>query len=180
MMTQMLVEQDALRSLIIAEDLVERNQPTVTSDDNLDVVMQIFSGGINEQIPVVDSEDSKKLVGCIHKREVLQTYNQEVMRRDLAGSVESNVMVASKGQQVEIGGGFVLQEIQPPARFFGHSIRELGIAATTGVHVVLLRKRNPSGGGTTVRVPTADDVIEEGDRLVVAGSKSAVESIDVI
>ena len=121
-----------------------------------------------------------KLAGCIHKKDVLQTYNREVMLRDLAGSVESNVVVASKGQQVDLGGGYVLQEIQPPPRFFGHSIRELDIAATTGVQIVLLRKREPSDGGPAVRVPTADDTIGEGDRLVVAGTKSAVESLDVI
>jgi CIC family chloride channel protein len=179
-MTQMLVEQDLLRSLIIAEDLVERGLPTVTEDDNLDVVMQIFSSGNTEQIAVVDVEDPRKLAGCVHKKDVLHTYNREVMLRDLAGSVESNVVVASKGQQVDLGSGYVLQEIQPPPRFFGHSIRELDIAATTGAQVVLLRKRSPSDGGPTVRVPTADDRIEEGDRLVVAGSKSAVESLDVI
>ena len=52
--------------------------------------------------------------------------------------------------------------------------------ATTGVHVVLLRKRDPDGGGREIRVPTADDRIQEGDRLVVAGTKAAVESLDVI
>ena len=90
------------------------------------------------------------------------------------------MIVASKGQQVELGGGYVLQEILPPPRFFGHSIRELDIAATTGVHVVLLRKRDPDDGGPAIRVPTADDRIREGDRLVVAGTKAAVESLDVI
>jgi CIC family chloride channel protein len=180
LMTQMLVEQDVLRSIIIAEDLADRDQPTVTNLDNLDVVMQIFSGGSSDQIAVVDSENPKKLVGCIHKKDVLQTYNREVMLRDLAGSVESNVVVASKGQQVELGGGYVLQEIQPPPHFFGKTIRELDIAATTGVQVVLLRKRNPADGGPTVRVPTADDGIDEGDRLVVAGTKAAVESLDIV
>ena len=35
-------------------------------------------------------------------------------------------------------------------------------------------------GGPTVRVPTADDEIDEGDRLVVAGTKAAVESLDIV
>lgn len=62
----------------------------------------------------------------------------EVMRRDTAGSVSSTVIVASKRQQVEIG------------------------------------------GGSDVGVPTANDRIDEGDRLVVAGSKKAVEAMDAI
>ena len=106
--------------------------------------------------------------------------NREILRRDLAGSVSSTVLVASKGQQVELGGGYVLQEIQPPPRFFGRSIRELDIQATTGVHIVLLRKRESSSDGSAIRVPSADDLIHEGDRLVVSGTKDAVEALDTI
>ena len=32
----------------------------------------------------------------------------------------------------------------------------------------------------SIRVPTADDLIEEGDRLVVSGTKNAVEGLDAI
>ncbi len=74
----------------------------------------------------------------------------------------------------------MLQEILPPHRYFEHTIRELDIQATTGVHVILLRKRKPTDGGPEVRVPIADDLIEEGDRLVVAGTKSDVEAFDAI
>jgi CIC family chloride channel protein len=179
-LTRMLVEQEVLQPLIIAEDLLNTRAPTLNEDDNLDVAMQMFSGGIGDQVAIVEAENSRKLVGCIHKNDVLQAYNREVMLRDLAGSVSSNVMVASKGQQVEIGGGYVLQETLPPHRYFGHTIRELDIQAMTGVHVVLLRKRNPADGGSDVRVPFADDLIEEGDRLVVAGTKSDVEAFDAI
>jgi uncharacterized protein with PhoU and TrkA domain len=142
--------------------------------------MQMLSGGVGDQIAVVEAANLRKLVGCIHKNDVLQAYNREVMLRDLAGSVSSNVMVASKGQQVAIGGGYVLQEALPPHRYFGHTIRELDIQATRGVHVVLLRKRNPTDGRPEVRVPIADDMIEEGDRLVVAGTKLDVEAFDAI
>jgi uncharacterized protein with PhoU and TrkA domain len=116
-------------------------------------------------------------VGSVHKKDVIHAYNQEVLRRDLAGKVSDHVLVAARGRQVELGGGYVLQEIQSPPRYFGRSIRELGIAARTGVHVVLLHKRNPLDGRPAIRVPIADDVIEEGDRLVVSGTRSAVEAI---
>jgi CIC family chloride channel protein len=175
-LTRMLVEQEVLRSLVVAKDLLDSNHPTVNGDDNLDLAMQVFSSGFSEQVAVVDPTNSKKLVGSIHKKDVLQTYNREVMLRDLAGAVSSNVVVASKGQKVELGGGYVLQEIQPPNRYLGRSIRELDIAATTGVQIILLRKHSPQ----SVRVPTADDIIDEGDRLVVAGTVQAVESLDVV
>jgi len=178
-LTRMLVDQEVLRELVVASDLMDPRLPTVTEDEDLDLVMQLLSRGDREEIAVVDPVNAHRLTGCVHKRDVIQAYNREIMRRDLAGSVSSNVVLASKGQQVELGGGYVLQEIQPPVRYFGHSIRELDIAATTGVQVVLLRRRSQNGG-SEVLVPTADARIHEGDRLVVAGAKGAVESLDVI
>jgi CIC family chloride channel protein len=179
-LTRTLVEQDLLRNVVVAGDLVSTREIAVTEDDDLDVVMRIFSHGLAEEIPIVDAADPTKLVGSVHKSDVLHAYNQEVMRRDLAGEMSSTVVVAQRGQQVELGGGYVLQEIQPPPRFFGKTIRQLDIGAVYGAHVVLLRKRSAADGLPAIRVPMADDAIEEGDRLVVAGTKAAVESLDVL
>ncbi len=178
--TRMLVEREALMQLVVAGDLAEPNPPTVTDADDLHLVMQVFSGIHAEEIAVVDVEDARKIIGSVHKRDVIQAYNQEVLRRDLAGSVSDQVLVASKGQQVALGGGYVLQEIMPPARFFGKTIRELNLGAEKGVHIVLLRKLRAEGGKPAIRVPEAGDLIEEGDRLVVSGTRPAVDSIDAL
>ena len=178
--TRMLVEREVLVPIVVARDLAEPNPPTVSEDDDLDLVMQLFSVGGRDEVAVVPEGDPRRIVGSVHKKDVIHAYNREVLRRDLAGSVSNQVLVASKGQQVALGGGYVLQEIQPPPRFFGRSIRELDLAADTGVHIVLLRKRAADDGRPAIRVPTADDVIAEGDRLVVSGTRAAVESIDVI
>jgi Trk K+ transport system NAD-binding subunit len=169
-----------LREIVVAEDLMEPNRPTVNDDDDLDLVMQLFAGSLHDEIGVVTWDNPKNLIGSIHKKDVMHAYNREVMRRDMAGSVSSTVIVASKGQQVELAGGYVLQEIQPPPRYFGRTIGEINIGAETGVQVVLLRKRRSEPGQPQVRVPTASDRIDEGDRLVVAGTKNAVEALDVI
>jgi CIC family chloride channel protein len=179
-LTRMLAEQDVLAAVVVAEDLVESDRPTVNADDDLDLVMQLFAPSIHDEIGVVAWDNPRKLLGSVHKKEVLHTYNREVMRRDMAGTMSSTVVVASKGQQVELVGGYVLQEIQPPPRYFGRTIRELNIGAETGVQVVLLRKRVVAKGIAAVRVPNADDLIDEGDRLVVAGTRAAVEAMDVI
>ena len=178
--TRMLVEQEALMPLVVARDLAESTPATVTEDTDLSVVLQLFSGGSQEELPVVDADAPRRIVGSVHKKDVIHAYNQEVLRRDLAGSVSENVLVASKGQQVALGGGYVIQEIQPPPRFFGQTIRQIDLAASTGVHIVLLHKRDVSDGRPAIRVPHADDRIEEGDRLVVSGTKNAVEGLDVI
>jgi K+/H+ antiporter YhaU regulatory subunit KhtT len=179
-LTRMLVEQEALMPIVVAGDLAEANVPTVTEDDDLDLVMQIFSIDSHDEVAVVLEDDPRHVVGSIHKKDVIHAYNQEILRRDLAGSVSSNVLVASKGQQVALGGGYVLQEIQPTPRLFGKTLRESKLGAETGVNIVLLRKRTAEDGRPLIRVPTANDVIEEGDRLVVSGTKASIESLDVI
>ena len=179
-LTRTLAEQDLLKHVVVAGDLIEQYRSAPTEDDNLDVVAQLFSRGRAEELPVVSVGDSRKLVGSVHKRDLMQAYNQEIMRRDLAGQVQSNVIVAARGAQVELGGGYVLQEIQPPPRFFGMTIREADIARTWEVQVVLIRKRNAEEGTSNIRVASGNDVIAEGDRIVVAGTKAKVEALDVI
>ena len=179
-LTRTLAEQDLLKHVVVAGDLIEQYRSAPTEDDNLDVVAQLFSRGRAEELPVVAVGDSRKLVGSVHKRDLMQAYNQEIMRRDLAGQVQSNVIVAARGAQVELGGGYVLQEIQPPPRFFGMTIREADIARTWEVQVVLIRKRNAEEGTSNIRVASGNDVIAEGDRIVVAGTKAKVEALDVI
>jgi CIC family chloride channel protein len=179
-LTRTLAEQDVLQHVVVAGDLMEHYRGGPTEDDDLDVVAQLFNRGRGEELPVVAVGQPGKLVGSVRKRDLMQAYSQEVMRRDLAGQVQSNVLVASRGAQVELGGGYVLQEIQPPPRFFGKTIREADIARNWGVQVVLIRKRDPEEGTPSIRVASGTDVIQEGDRIVVAGTKLKVEALDVI
>jgi len=176
--TRMLVDGDALMSVVVARDLAEASAFSIGEDDNLEMVMRLFSSGPHEEIPVVPTGEPRRLVGSVHKKDVIHAYNQEVLRRDLAGAVSNTVLAADRGQQVELGGGYVLRDLQPPPRFVGHSIRELDIQATTGVHVVLIREGSSESGGGAIRVPTPDDRIGEQDRLVVSGTRAAVEALD--
>jgi CIC family chloride channel protein len=176
--TRSLAEREVLAEIVVAGDLARSSPPSVFDTTDLGVVMQMFSTNTAEEIAVVSETDATQLLGSVHKADVIAVYNRELLRRDLAGSVSSQVLVASRGQQVALGGEYVLQEILPPARFFGQSLRTLNLGADRGVHVVLLRKRAAQDGKPAIRVPVADDVIEEGDRLVVSGTKSEVDSLD--
>jgi CIC family chloride channel protein len=172
---RVILEQDSLRSLVVAGDLLERNRATVVEDDDLDVAMRVFSESSVEEIAVVSNEDPRLLVGSLHKRDVLVAYNQEVMRRDLAGSVSATVSVLDRVHQVDLGGGFALQEIMAPRRFVGRSLREIDLRRTSGVQALLLRSPGGEEGRGRIRVPGPGDVIGAGDHIVVAGQKAAVD-----
>lgn len=168
---RLLPEINLLREVVVAEDLLEKDCPYVTPDDDLAQVMRIFSQDVFEEIPVLD--DEARLVGSVHKRDVLSAYNEGVLQRDLAGGVSHGFSDLAKVKTVELGGGFVLQELQAPPSFHGRSLAELDVARRTGVQVLLVRRH----GHASPRVPKALERFEPGDRLVVAGTLEAVEGL---
>jgi CIC family chloride channel protein len=171
---RLLKEQQELRSIVVAGDMVEE-RITLSEDDDLDAAMQLFSRGVADEIAVVDPENPRKLVGSIHERDVIASYNEEVLRRDLAGGVSNRISLAGGERLVELGGGYVLEEQLAARRFVGKTLRELNLRQRDGVQVLLIRG---SGRDGPLRVPTPDDRIAAGDRLVVAGPRTAVEQID--
>jgi CBS domain-containing protein len=174
---RIILEQDELRSLVVAGDLLETNRASVTEDDDLDLAMQVFAREDVEEIAVVDRENARRLVGSIHKRDVLNTYSQEVMRRDLAGGVSSTVAVVDRVHQVDLGGGFVVQELLAPRHCVDRTLRDLDLRAQSGVQVLLIRSPAMDGKRASIRVPGPLDIVSAGERLVVAGPKDAVDNL---
>ncbi len=173
---RVIMEQDALRGVIVAGDLVEAPRARVTPEDDLALAMQLFSNHHVEEVPVVDPEDPRKLIGSILQRDVIAAYSREVMRRDLAGGIGSTVAVVDRVHQVDLGGGFVVQEVIAPREFVDKTLAQLDLRAQHGVQVLLLRTPSEDGG-RTIRVPGPHDVVAAGDRLVLAGPKDAVDTI---
>jgi CIC family chloride channel protein len=174
---RLLYEGEALRHLVVARDLVDPNRPTVTGDDDLDVVMHLLSRSGVDELAVLDPVEPGRLIGSVHQKDVIETRNREMLRRDLAGGLSTGVSAAQHGQSIDLGGGFLLLEVMAPAAGVGRSLRDLDLRARTGVQVLLIREAGRAG---RVRVPTADDVLLEGTRLVVAGTLEGLERLDRI
>jgi CIC family chloride channel protein len=172
---RVLLEQDELRPLVVAGDLVDTDLLTVIPEDDLDIVLHALGEGV-EEIAVVEGVDAPRLLGSVHKRDVLDAYNQEVMRRDLAGGVLSTVTAVRKVHKVDLGDGFVVQELLAPLAFHGKSLAELDLRRRWGVQVLLVR--SPLAANTGIRVPTADDRVAEGDVLVVAGPAPSMKLLE--
>jgi trk system potassium uptake protein TrkA len=78
-----------------------------------------------------------------------------------------------------------LAEVRARSEFVGKSLRELNFRQNYGVNIVAIKSREvvSTSGGTervVVRVndlPGADDVIQEGDVLVVIGTDDAIQAL---
>jgi predicted transcriptional regulator len=74
--TRTLAEREALVPLVVARDLAEPNPPTVHEDDDLDLVMQLFSIEGRDEVAVVAESDPRHVVGSVHKKDVIHAYNR--------------------------------------------------------------------------------------------------------
>jgi CIC family chloride channel protein len=176
---RLIYEQDALQHVVIAGDLVDSAHPTVTDDVDLSVVMKIFSASHVDEIAVVDADDDKRLVGTVLEKDVIEASNREQLRRDLAGGFQTSVSAAGRGQTVDLGDGYQLREIMAPPHVTGRSLRQLTLRERVGVQVLLVRSRKPEGGAH-LRVPHGDDILIEGDAVIVAGTTDSLDKLDAL
>ena len=65
-----------------------------------------------------------------------------------------------------------------PNHYLNQTLRDLSLRERTGVQVLLLRRaRKLASRAKAVTVPSADDILQEGDTLVVAGKTEALENL---
>ncbi|RMH89452.1 MAG: CBS domain-containing protein [Calditrichaeota bacterium] len=177
---QFLKEEEYLSDLVIAADLAHPPPARLYLEDNLDLVMHQFGRHNVDELPVLESPQRPRLVGAVCRKDVIDAYNREVFKRDLAGGMHSVVTAVSKERTVELAEGYVLAEIDPPDGFIGKSLRQLNIRARYGVEVILIRKPVAQDGGIPNRpgaLPKPEYVIQPGDKLLILGSQKDVETL---
>lgn len=164
-----------LEGVVVAHDVAQFDLPTVTDGDSLDRVMLLFSQHQVNAFPVVEP-GTDRLVGTVSREHVMDAYNREAARRDLAGEFGSMVNTLSGGQVVQLGDNYAMVEINAPRRFTGSTMRRLQIRSRHGVQILLIRKQE-SRTGQVHFVPSPDYVIQEDDILLVAGERDSIERI---
>ena len=152
-------------------------RPSVTTDDDLDLAMQLLGRANVDEIAVIDALEPRRLLGSVHKRDVIHAWNQEVMRRDLAGGIAGSMASVERVHEVELGDDFVVRDVAAPHGLAGRTLGALDLRARTGAMVLLIR-RPSAGRGAVVRVPTPTDRIEDGDILIAAGTREALERLE--
>jgi len=178
---RLIYERDTLQHVVVAGDLVDATRPTVTESDDLSVVMQLFASTGVDELAVVDDEDRRRLTGTVRDTDVMQAHGQEQLRRDLAGGLETHMSAVGPGRAIDLGAGFTIQEMLVPPALLGASLRRLRLREQTGVQVLLLRpSRTRRSHRGEVRIPAGDEILEEGDSLVVAGTREALAKLETL
>ncbi|MFL5992296.1 MAG: potassium channel family protein, partial [Rubrobacteraceae bacterium] len=88
------------------------------------------------------------------------------MGAQLARTISSPVVI----DYVELGGDEALIEAEVPKEWVGKSLADLHLSRESGLTILALKPRGKSG-----TIPSGDTVLEEGDVIVVGGTKEALD-----
>jgi len=171
-----LLDQEILADLLIALDLVNTNIPRVKITENLDTIMKLFGKFEVDELPVFAENEPNKIIGSINRKDVMDAYNRELVKRNLSQEFTSTIKLLDKIQTVDIIDGYVMAEIPIPSSLVGKSIRELDFRAKYGAHILMIKRKTDANQLNQI-VPTPNETLQQGDLLVVMGSKKSIEII---
>lgn len=70
----------SLDAHIVAADVARRGVPVLSADDSLTQAIELMNQSDETQIPVVENRDTMRLVGALHERDVMMSYNRALLQ----------------------------------------------------------------------------------------------------
>jgi CIC family chloride channel protein len=170
-----LVDLPSFGSFIIAQDLMQEvGFPAVCPNDTLADVMQRLARYRGE-VPVLENG---RLVGVIWPEDVIDRYNAELFKRDMASSMATTVAHGLHAEPLSILDGTSMAEVRVPPAFLGRSLGSLDIRNRYAVTVLLIKARLESGEEVVKDVANADYVFQRGDVMLVMGSEQQLHRLE--
>jgi hypothetical protein len=171
----LMTDPESVQGLVIAEDMMRTDgYPVFTPDDPLDEVMRRF-GQYRFTAPVVDNG---RLVGALWPQDVIEAYNSEILKRDMASTMAGTVGTGPRLQALPGVRGMSMAEVPVPASFFGRSVGSLDIRKRFGVSLLLIKRRGDNGEQIIDELPQADSVFQEGDVVLVLGNEDRISQFE--
>ena len=156
----------SFEAFIIAQDMMlETDFPVVSPDDTLADVMKRLARYRGE-VPVVENG---RLVGVIWPEDVLERYDAELFKRDMASSMASTISRGPQAEPIPAVENISMGEVPVPAWFVGKSLGSLDIRNRYQVSVLLIKRRKGAREEMVGSVPDADYVFRTGDVMLVMG-----------
>ena len=165
-----------LQHLVIAKDLVEEHVKPVYLSHNLAECMEVFSRVELDHLPVVEDNGSDKLLGTISRRDIIDLYNREVLRKDVLGlKVVQESGQERKRSHLALSDEYKVDYVTVVDGIAGKTIRELDIRARFNITILAIKKYG--GGMTNINeIPSPESKLKAHDILVVVGKESDVEN----
>ncbi len=171
-----LADIQSLEPLLVVSDVTSFDTRHVNPEDTLDVAMRFFESRNREELPVMDPDLPGRILGSLHRGDVDDAYQNEILKRDLLGSIETSSQSLRQGRLVPFAPGYLMTELEVPSHWVGQNLRELDLRNRELIEVMLIRRIDPSNPYFPRDVmPAADLVLEQGDHILISGPQDVIE-----
>jgi hypothetical protein len=165
----------AFEPLIIAQDLMqETGFPIVSPSDTLADVMKRLARYRGE-VPVVSNG---RVIGTIWPEDVLERYNAELFKRDMATGMVSTVQSGPRAEPLPAVEDTSIVEIPIPPGFVGRSLISLDVRNRYECTILLIKQRDAAGKEVLNAVPSADYVFRPRDVILVMGPNAKLRLLE--
>ena len=168
-----------LEKILVAYDLMRPIQHYFTPTDTLDNVLKAFGNMNTDELPIVDDENEKYIIGTVSKNDLIEKYNQEILRKDMVNSFSGYINSMRKLKQVELVDGQLLCEIEVPGNFVNKTLRELNLRNSYNAEVVIIKQNFYTGNKGEQKIITAkpDYRFNLGDSILMICTKESLDRI---
>ena len=132
-------------------------------------VLYLHEIGARRIVAKALTEDHAKILEAVGATEVIYPEKDMAIRTALKLSCP-NIL-----EYLPLTSGIGIQEIAPPEKFIGKSLKELDLRNKYGIQVIAIKELIPE---KTNFVPRADFVIKDSDILVIMGEEKKLQKIN--
>ena len=161
--------EEDLYSLVLARDVATPTGYVFPEQPIIDIMDKLYLTDA-DQIPVVEDATSQKFAGVITRRDIIGTYNREVLKKKM---LMAKFVTRGKEQEgidyVEMPAGYRLGKISVSADLVNKTIGEVNFRSRYKLQVLELLR--PSDGGKNQRLIAEPGLkLQQGDSLIVIGT----------
>jgi CIC family chloride channel protein len=161
---------------ILAGELADAHFSTAFPMEKLDQVVERFWQQECERLPVLEDDESRKLLGTVSQRDILSVCSMEALHQQSLLARFETAGEKHPSTTIELPADHEVDDVPVPASVVGLTLAEARFRERYGVSVLLIRRSNNMGQETRL-IPEANTRFESLDRLVVFGSR---ENLDVL
>jgi trk system potassium uptake protein TrkA len=131
-------------------------------------VLHLHELGLKRIVAKASTEDHGKILDAVGATEVVYP------EKDMAVRTALKLTSPHILECLPLISGVSIQEIAPPERFIGKSLRDLDLRNKYGIQILAVRELVPE---RTLYVPPADFVIKDSDVLIAMGDEAMLEKM---